>query len=111
VLVGLDAVSGGGVLLGAVENVAGHGGCSDHEGRGAEEEKEEEEIGSGDGEDSRNSLGWHRRHGMRMHRSGLRTRHLCPRRLPLCSLRCVSPYQTSRAGGAGQSHDHHSVNQ
>jgi hypothetical protein len=47
--VGLKAVGGGGALLGAAENVAVHGGCSDREGRGAEEEKEEEEKGSEDG--------------------------------------------------------------
>jgi hypothetical protein len=110
VLVDLGTVGDDGVLLSAAENVAGHGGCSDREGRGAEEEKEEE-MGSGDVGNSHHSLGWHCRHGMRMCHRGLRTRRLCPYLLPLCSLRCISPYRTSRAGGAGQSHDHRSVNQ
>jgi hypothetical protein len=110
VLISLGAVGSGEVLLGAAENVAGHGGCSDREGRGAKEKKEEEETGSGDGGDSHHSLGWHCRHGMRTRRRGLRTRRLCPRLLPLCSLRCVSPYRMSRAGAVGRSHDRRSVN-
>jgi hypothetical protein len=48
--VGFNAVSGGGVLLGGAENVTGHGGCSDREGRGAEEEKEEEKGSEHGGE-------------------------------------------------------------
>jgi len=52
--VGFGAVGGGGVLLHAAEDVAGHG-CSDREGRGTEEHQEEQEAdrrGSG-GESSR----------------------------------------------------------
>jgi hypothetical protein len=84
----LGVVGSDGVLLGAAENVTGHGGCSDREGHGAEEEKEEE-TGSGDDGDSCHSLRWHRRHG-------LQTRRLCLCLLPLRSLRSVSPYRLAR---------------
>jgi hypothetical protein len=50
VLISLGAVGSGEVLLGAAENVAGHGGCSDSEGRGAEEKKRRRRRGAGTAE-------------------------------------------------------------
>lgn len=41
--IGFSAVGGGGVVLHAAEDVAGHG-CSDREGRGTEEHQEEQEA-------------------------------------------------------------------